>query len=259
MAILKVDNISKNFGGLTALNSLSFEIAPNSIHGLIGPNGSGKTTFFNIVTGFYRATAGNILFCDEPLNRLKPFEINARGIARTFQHIGLFKEMTVLENVMVGRHCRTKADLFGSILKWPAVKREEIQIRRKAMEILELVTTGKGDINENGLAGNLSYGRQRLLEIARALASEPKLVLLDEPAAGMNPTEKEELTQIIYQMHDSGITVLFVEHDMKLAMTIADRITVLDHGTKIAEGTAKEVQSNPQVMEAYLGMRKGHA
>jgi branched-chain amino acid transport system ATP-binding protein len=259
MAMLEVDNVVKRFGGLVALSELSFAVAVNSIHGLIGPNGSGKTTCFNVITGSYKAESGTVRLCGEELNQLRTHEINPRGVARTFQHISLFNEMAVLENVMVGLHCRSQAGLLGSILKTSSVRNEERHIRSKAKEKLEFVLGKRRHIDINSPVKNLSYGDQRLVEIARALASEPRIMLLDEPAAGMNPTEKEGLKRIIYTMRDDGITILFVEHDMKLAMSIADTITVLDHGTKIAEGNPEEIQSHPAVMEAYLGKRKENA
>ena len=253
MSLLKIESLNKNFGGLAALKRVTLEISQGRIHGLIGPNGSGKTTLFNVVSGIYKAEAGGIFFKEREITKLPHYKITYLGIARTFQEIQLFYDMTVLENVMVGCQRLTKADMFGAFLRPKWVREEETFIHEKARECLAFV--GLLDC-ESELARNISYGHQRLLEIARALASEPELLLLDEPAAGMNPSEIRDLMDHIEKIRETGITILLVEHNMRIVMNICEEIAVLNYGRLIACGKPEEVQSNEQVIEAYLGGTK---
>jgi ABC-type branched-subunit amino acid transport system ATPase component len=250
-ALLEVDEATLRFGGLTALDRVSFDIREGEILGLIGPNGAGKTTCFNAMTGVYQLTSGEIRFDGQRLAKIKRHKITRLGMARTFQNIRLFRAMTVLENVMVGADANSRVGFFDALFRLPRHRRTEAAARERALELLDLVGISA---RHDELATNLSYGDQRRLEIARAMATDPKLLCLDEPAAGFNPAEKQRLMDLIRKVRDQGITVLLIEHDMRLVMGVTDRIVVLEFGRKIAEGTPAEIRDNPAVIAAYLGV-----
>jgi branched-chain amino acid transport system ATP-binding protein len=254
--LLAADGVVKVFGGLVAVDDVDFSIPPRAIVSIIGPNGAGKTTFFNVLTGLYEPTFGRIYFQGADITGLRPDKIMARGVARTFQNIRLFGTMSATENVMVGQHARMSAGLFGSVLRSPAVRREERRVREKARETLDYVGLRKSEFDQ--MSTNLSYGDQRRVEIARALASDPVLLLLDEPTAGMNPQESARLTEFMQRLREErGLTILLIEHDMKVVMGVSEHITVLDHGEKIAEGKPEDIRTNERVVEAYLGKQTG--
>ena len=257
MVLLDIKDLTLRFGGIIPVNKVSFGIEEGSIESLIGPNGAGKTSLFNCLTGFYKAQEGDILFEGKSVMKLKPHKITALGMARTFQNLRLFKNLTVMENIMSGMHCRTTSGLAGAVIRPPAQKAEEKRIREVAMECMDFV--GILD-KKDRVAKNLPYGDQRRVEWARALATQPKLLLLDEPAAGLNYDEKMQLVDLIRRIRDERkITVFLIEHDMGLVMKVSERIFVIDYGIKIAEGTVQEVQNNPRVIEAYLGKEEDQA
>lgn len=251
MSLLKVENLTKNFGGLAAVSRVNLELAPQELVGLIGPNGAGKTTLFNLLTGVYEPSEGTIYLNDEKLNGKKPYVIAARGLGRTFQNIRLFNQLSVLDNVLIGMTHHAKEGFWSSLLRFPKFYQDEKEMGQAALELLQLFDLEDKQLE---LAKNLSYGEQRRLEIVRALATKPKILFLDEPAAGMNPQETAELTELIKRIQEQfQMTILLIEHDMNLVMEVCERIYVLEYGQMIAHGTPEEIKTNPRVIEAYLG------
>jgi branched-chain amino acid transport system ATP-binding protein len=248
--MLQIQNLSKRFGGLKAVQDVSFSVKPGAIHSVIGPNGAGKTTLFNLISGVYVPTSGKILFEGEDVAGLPPDELARRGMSRTFQNLQVCMNMSAIANVMVGAHLRLSQNLLGALLRMPGLRRGEADCRAEAAELMHFVGVGK---YLDADAGQMSYGALKRLEVARALAARPKVLLLDEPAAGLNHTETAEIEALIRKIADSGVTVVLVEHDMKLVMNLSDHILVLDYGKKLAEGSAAQVRSNPDVIAAYLG------
>jgi branched-chain amino acid transport system ATP-binding protein len=250
MDILRVENLSRRFGGLLAVDNVSFTVQKGRIKAVIGPNGAGKTTLFNLISGFLPHDSGSFFFNDHPLNGLKPYQITSKGLSRTFQHVRLFAKMTAAENVMIGRHIHSRSGFFSGMLNLPWTWKEEREIREKSLEIMSFFGIAESAERE---ATSLPYGKQRIVELARALACEPKLLLLDEPAAGLNMRETAEIARLISKIRDIGITVLIVEHDMSLVMNISDEVIVLSYGQKIADDEPLAVQKNPDVVRVYLG------
>ncbi|MBL4614212.1 MAG: ABC transporter ATP-binding protein [Magnetovibrio sp.] len=250
MSLLRVEGLNKEFGGVHAVQDLSFEINPGTVHAIIGPNGAGKTTLFNLITGVYTPSAGRIHFDDQDVTTLKPYQLAQRGISRTFQNLQIFFNMSAIENVMVGMHLQCDSRFIPSLLRLPSVRRRERELRLEVERLMEFV--GLGDYVESD-ASAMPYGALKRLEIARSLATKPKMILLDEPAAGLNPAETKDIDDLIQKVARSGITVVFVEHDMRLVMGVSDHILVLESGTKLAEGTVQEIRHNPDVVAAYLG------
>jgi len=254
--ILRVESLRKNFGGVVALDGLTFEVQKGAIKSIIGPNGAGKTTLFNIISGMYRPSSGGVWFLGESITGSPPYVTAKRGISRTFQNLQLFANMTVRENVMVGRHCRTKTGFLRSALRLPGAAKEEKRTAAEAMDILRFV--GLEESAQRG-ASTLPFGKQRVVEMARALATDPKLLLLDEPASGLNLRETEEIGRLIQKIRDTGKTIIVVEHDMSLVMAISEEVLVLDHGRRIAEGPPRSIQKHPEVLRVYLGEEIPHA